>query len=291
MSDLRIGACSWKYDSWKGLIYPDESKINYLQEYSKYYHTVEIDQWFWSLFGEKKINLPQLHDVEVYSRSVDENFKFSIKVPNSITLTHFYNKSKSDLLKTNPYFLSEELTSEFLKTLEPMKDKLGPLMLQFEYLNKQKMKSQHDFQIQLGNFYDKLDRNYLWGIEIRNQNYLNKTYFEFLSEYKIIPVFLQGYYMPPIFELIEKFIDLLPKTVVIRLHGPDRKGIEEKSGGEWNKIIEPKDVELEKLVYIISLLLSKQIDIYINVNNHYEGSAPLTINKIEKLLKEQGVQS
>jgi uncharacterized protein YecE (DUF72 family) len=291
MGTFRIGTCSWKYDSWKGLIYPNELKINYLQEYSKYYHTVEIDQWFWSLFGEKKINLPQLHDVEAYSKSVDENFKFSIKVPNSITLTHFYNKSKSDPLKTNPYFLSEELTNEFLKTLEPMKDKLGPLMLQFEYLNKHKMKSQHDFQLQLANFCDKIVRNYLWGIEIRNPNYLNKTYFEFLKEYDLIPVFLQGYYMPPIFELIEKFIDLLPKTVVIRLHGPDRKGIEEKSGGEWNKIIEQKDVELEKLVYIISLLLSKQIDIYINVNNHYEGSAPLTIKKIEKLLKEQGVKS
>lgn len=291
MGTFRIGTCSWKYDSWKGLIYPNELKINYLQEYSKYYHTVEIDQWFWSLFGEKKINLPQLHDVEAYSKSVDENFKFSIKVPNSITLTHFYNKSKSDPLKTNPYFLSEELTNEFLKTLEPMKDKLGPLMLQFEYLNKQKMKSQHDFQIQLGNFCDKLDRNYLWGVEIRNPNYLNKTYFEFMNEYKLIPVFLQGYYMPSIFELIEKFIDLFPKTVVIRLHGPDRKGIEEKSGGEWNKIIEQKDSELEKLVSIISLLLSKQIDIYLNVNNHYEGSAPLTIKKIEKLLKEQGVKS
>ncbi|MCZ7602306.1 MAG: DUF72 domain-containing protein [Melioribacteraceae bacterium] len=291
MGTLRIGTCSWKYDSWKGLIYPNEPKINYLHEYSKQYNTVEVDQWFWSLFGEKKINLPQLHDVEAYSKSVDEDFRFSIKVPNSITLTHFYNKSKSDPLKTNPYFLSEELTSEFLKTLEPMKDKLGPLMLQFEYLNKGKMKSQHDFQLQLANFCDKLDRNYLWGIEIRNPNYLNKTYFEFLSEYKIIPVFLQGYYMPPIFELIEKFIDLLPKTVVIRLHGPDRKGIEEKSGGEWNKIIEPKDVELEKLVYIISLLLSKQIDIHLNVNNHYEGSAPLTIKKIEKLLKDQGVKS
>ncbi|WKZ69195.1 MAG: DUF72 domain-containing protein [Melioribacteraceae bacterium] len=291
MSNLRIGTCSWKYDSWKGLIYPNEPKINYLHEYSNHYSTVEIDQWFWSLFGEKKINLPQLHDVETYTKSVDEDFRFSIKVPNSITLTHFYNRSKSDPLKANPYFLSEELTNEFLKTLEPMKDKLGPLMLQFEYLNKHKMKSQHDFQLQLANFCDKIIRNYLWGIEIRNPNYLNKTYFEFLKEYDLIPVFLQGYYMPPIFELIEKFIDLLPKTVVIRLHGPDRKGIEVKSGGEWNKIIEPKDVELEKLVYIISLLLSKQIDIYINVNNHYEGSAPLTIKKIEKLLKEQGVKS
>ncbi len=46
MSQLRIGTCSWKYDSWRGLVYSNEPKINYLKEYSKHFNTVEIDQWF-----------------------------------------------------------------------------------------------------------------------------------------------------------------------------------------------------------------------------------------------------
>lgn len=285
MAELKIGTCSWKYDSWRGLIYSDDSKINYLKEYSKHYNTVEVDQWFWSLFGVKKINLPEFHHVEAYRKSVGDNFKFSVKIPNSITLTHFYRKNKKEELKPNPHFLSEELTSEFLKTLEPLKENLGPLMFQFEYLNKQKMKSQQDFQIQFGDYVEKLDRSYQWGVEIRNPNYLNKTYFDFLKEYKLTPVFLQGYYMPSIIELIPKFIDQFEDTIVIRLHGPDRKGIEERAGGKWNERIEPKDEELSKLVEIIAKLLDKDIDIYLNVNNHYEGSAPLTINKIKELMK------
>lgn len=285
MAELKIGTCSWKYDSWRGMIYSDDPKINYLKEYSKHYNTVEVDQWFWSLFGVKKINLPEFHHVEAYRKSVYTDFKFSVKIPNSITLTHFYRKNKNEELKPNPHFLSEELTSEFLKTLEPLKENLGPLMFQFEYLNKQKMKSQQDFQIQFGNYIEKLDLSYQWGVEIRNPNYLNKTYFDFLREYKLIPVFLQGYYMPPIIELIPKFIDQLKDTVVIRLHGTDRKGIEERAGGKWNERIEPKDEELSKLVEIIAKLLDKDIDIYLNVNNHYEGSAPLTINKIKELMK------
>ncbi|MDZ7764035.1 MAG: DUF72 domain-containing protein [Melioribacteraceae bacterium] len=285
MAELKIGTCSWKYDSWRGLIYSDDPKINYLKEYSKHYNTVEVDQWFWSLFGVKKINLPEFHHVEAYRKSVGNNFKFSVKIPNSITLTHFYRKSKKEELKPNPHFLSEELTSEFLKTLEPLKENLGPLMFQFEYLNKQKMKSQQDFQIQFGDYVEKLDRSYQWGIEIRNPNYLNKTYFDFLKEYKLTPVFLQGYYMPSIIELIPKFIDQFEDAIVIRLHGPDRKGIEERAGGKWNERIEPKDEELSKLVEIIAKLLDKDIDIYLNVNNHYEGSAPLTINKIKELMK------
>lgn len=40
---MRIGTCSWKYDSWKGLVYPDFGEFNYLEEYSRHYNTVEID--------------------------------------------------------------------------------------------------------------------------------------------------------------------------------------------------------------------------------------------------------
>lgn len=286
MAKLRIGTCSWKYDSWKGIIYPDKKQINYLKEYSTHFNTVEIDQWFWSLFGEKKINLPQYHDVEAYSLSVPDDFKFSVKIPNSLTLTHFYNKLKSEPLKKNPHFLSDELTKEFLNTLAPIKEKLGTLMFQFEYLNKKKMKSQQDFQFQLGHYAENLDQNYLWGVEIRNPNYLNDSFFSFLREYELVPVFLEGYYMPPVTELIEKYFDYLKSTVVIRLHGIDRKEIEVESGGKWNKIIEPKDDDINRLVKMLVKILNRDIDIYLNVNNHYEGSAPLTIRKINNLLKE-----
>lgn len=285
MAELKIGTCSWKYDSWRGLVYSDKPKINFLQEYAEQYNTVEVDQWFWSLFGEKKINLPEFHHVEAYKKSVNDQFVFTVKNPNSLTLTHFYRKSKKEDLKPNPHFLSGELTNEYLKTLEPLKQNLGPLMFQFEYLNKQKMKSQQDFQIQFGNYVDNLDRDYQWAVEIRNPNYLNKSYFEFLKDYKLMPVFLQGYYMPSILELIPKFIDYLNDTIVIRLHGPDRKGIEKRTGGKWNERLEPRDDELKRLVEILAKVLDRDIDIYLNINNHYEGSAPLTINRIRELLK------
>ena len=55
MNKLHVGTCSWKYDSWKGIIYPEFGEINYLEEYSKHYKTVEVDQWFWSLFNIVKL--------------------------------------------------------------------------------------------------------------------------------------------------------------------------------------------------------------------------------------------
>ena len=39
---LRIGTCSWKYPSWKGLVYSRATGIDYLAEYATRYDTVEI---------------------------------------------------------------------------------------------------------------------------------------------------------------------------------------------------------------------------------------------------------
>jgi len=111
---LNIGTCSWKYPSWEGLVYSKKKPTNYLQEYSRHYNTVEVDQWFWSLFAGDKVVLPRADVIREYAASVPENFRFCVKVPNSITLTHHYKKNKSDPLAANPHFLSIDLMQRFL---------------------------------------------------------------------------------------------------------------------------------------------------------------------------------
>jgi len=98
MKKLNIGTCSWKYDSWQELIYPEKKPFNYLKEYSKHYNCVEVDQWFWSLFPGDKVVLPKPEVVQEYADAVLQDFRFGIKVPNSITLTHHYKKKKTDPL-------------------------------------------------------------------------------------------------------------------------------------------------------------------------------------------------
>lgn len=282
---IRIGTCSWKYDSWKGIIYPDKDKFNYLEEYAKHFNTVEIDQWFWSLFEPNKVLLPKEGDVISYTQSVPDDFKFTIKIPNSITLTHFYKKDKSSELKPNPFFLQAELFEKFLETLKPMNKNIGVLMFQFEYMNKQKISGLTEFLDRFESFIESIDKKYVYGVEIRNPNFLKKPFFEFLKKNNLAMVFLHGYYMPPIWDLFNDYKDQINSTAVIRLHGPDRSGIENKTGSNWNQIVEPKDQELDKVAEIIRYLKNKKVDTYVNVNNHYEGSAPLTINKIKSIIE------
>mgnify|MGYP003508151185 FL=1 len=146
MSTIRFGTCSWKYESWKGIIYPESEMFNYLKEYSNNFNTVEIDQWFWSLYAPSKVLLPQQETVIEYKNSVTKDFLFTIKVPNSLTLTHFYQKNKPEELIKNPHFLSLDLYNKFLDTIEPLKDNIGCLIFQFEYLNKEKIASQKMFE-------------------------------------------------------------------------------------------------------------------------------------------------
>lgn len=285
MAELRIGTCSWKYDSWKEIVYSESVGDDHLSEYGRHFDTVEIDQWFWSLHGAERIALPDPAVVRSYAESVPAGFRFTVKAPNSVTLTHFYRKSKTDPLVPNSRFLSIPLIEEFLLRLDPMKSRLGPILFQFEYLNKQKMPSQAAFLEGFGGFIRECPKGYRYGLEIRNPNYLNESLFAFMEKEKIVPVLLEGYYMPPVVKTAEAHASRIRESVVFRLHGPDREGMEEKTGKKWDRIVSPKDTELKAIAGCVEGFLGRGVSVYVNVNNHYEGSAPLTIEKLRRLLK------
>ncbi len=79
-------------------------------------------------------------------------------------------------------------------------------------------------------------------------------------------------------------MEYIKGQTIIRLHGPDRSGIEKLSGENWNKIYINRDEELKDIVEMIKDLQNRDVDVYLIVNNHYEGCAPRTIEKIGKLM-------
>jgi len=62
--------------------------------------------------------------------------------------------------------------------------------------------------------------------------------------------------------------------------GPDRKKIEKKTKKIWSRIVDPRDGELQQLKIMVDDLIAREIKVTLNVNNHYEGSAPMTIQKL-----------
>jgi hypothetical protein len=66
--------------------------------------------------------------------------------------------------------------------------------------------------------------------------------------------------------------------------GYDRKSIEKKTDSKWDRVVDPKDNDILAIAKMIRDLLHRDISVTVNINNHYEGSAPITIEKIRNLL-------
>lgn len=289
---VRVGTCSWKYDTWKGLVYEEGRKYyadDYLVDYAHHFNTVEVDQWFWSLFPGDPV-LPDPKKVSTYAVSVPADFLFTVKAPNSVTLTHFYARQPARYRawanRPNEHFLSVELTERFLETLEPLGDRLGPVMFQFEYLNSKKMPGRTMFFDRLEAFLSKLPAGYRYAVETRNPHYIGAEFFELLRRTKAGMVILDGYHMPPLRETLEHDY-ATTDFVVLRLHGPDRTGMEKRTGEDWSRIVEPRSDGIATAVEIVRRNLNNAITTYVNVNNHYEGSAPLTIERFLDALRRE----
>ena len=160
-------------------------------------------------------------------------------------------------------------------------------MLQFEYLNRQKISGQKQFQDLLSRFREGAPDNFTYAVETRNSQYLNAAYFDFLEHAAISPVLLEGYWMPPVADVYKRHRDRIAAhpAVVVRLHGGDRKGMEEATGKRWDKIVEAKDEDLAAVAGIVEDLAGRGAEVYVNVNNHFEGCAPLTIERLRKLIR------
>ena len=85
-------------------------------------------------------------------------------------------------------------------------------------------------------------------------------------------------------EVYGQYAEKLADRAVIRLHGPDREAMDERAGKDWSRIVEPRDGELSALNVVLSDLRSRGKKAWIFVNNHFEGCAPLTIQRMRERL-------
>ncbi|MBN1525521.1 MAG: DUF72 domain-containing protein [Spirochaetales bacterium] len=271
---LKIGTCSWNYDSWAGLVYKSKAarSADYLKQYSELYSTAEIDSWFY--------HIPAAEEVLEYKNNVGNGFSFTCKAPQTLTLTHLRKKENP----ANLDFLSNEYFALFANAISPLVPQIDAVMLQFEYLNKQKMPSLQEFCKKLNEFRHQIPLAIPIAAEIRNGNYIKEEYFQFLKESGIIPVLVEKQYMPPVTQVFETFEEFIGEKVIFRLLGGDRREIEQITGDAWDTVVLPKQstVEIAKLVKRIS----KGRQVIVNVNNHFEGSAPHSINTMLKIIED-----
>ena len=263
MGHLYLGAASWSNDDWVGLIYPPGTPPGqYIAEYAKHFPTVEIDATFYRTPSERM--------VLGWRERTPEHFVFAAKVPQVIT----HEKRLVDC--------AAEL-EEFVSVMGLLGKKLGPLVFQFPYFNKEAFPTKEAFLERLAAFLEKLPPGYRYAVEIRNRYWASQPFLDLLRQHGVAYVAIDQAWMPPITQLAAKFDLMTADFSYVRWLG-DRQAIEEITT-TWDRLVIDRTEQMRAWVEPIRRFL-EQGDVYGYFNNHYAGYAPGSIRLFQKMLDE-----
>jgi uncharacterized protein YecE (DUF72 family) len=269
---IRLGTSAFTAAGWEGSFYPAGMKpADYLTYYATKFDTVEVDSTFY--------RIPTLSTVKGWYTKTPSGFLFAAKVPQIIT-------HEKVLRDCDPEF------SPFLKTMDRLGEKLGPLLFQFGYFNEKAFLGVNDFLSRLKPFLKKLPKGYRFVVEIRNKNWLVPQFVEALRARGVALALIDQSWMPRPAEWFEKLDPITADFTYVRWLG-DRNGIKEQTK-VWDKVIVDRRAELSEWAEILGMLHKRKIQIFAYANNHYAGFGPGTAEMFQeqwrRLVKEETKQ-
>jgi uncharacterized protein YecE (DUF72 family) len=261
---ILLGTSSFTATGWQGSFYPKRMRpADYLAFYAEHFHTVEVDSTFYAC--------PTARTVENWKARTPDGFVFSVKVPQTITHDKVLVDCHAEL-------------EEFLNTMGILGEKLGPIVFQFPFFDKWKIKDRHEFMDRLIPFLKKLPADRRFAIEIRNKKWFDAEFANLLREHKMALVLQDRSRMPSPSEL--KFDPITADWTYIRWLG-DRKDIEEQTT-TWDKAVVDRTAELSSWVDFCYQIMNRGVLIYAYANNHFQGHGPATIAKFLELWAANG---
>jgi uncharacterized protein YecE (DUF72 family) len=249
MVKISLGCAGWDYKDWVGSFYPKPlERNNHLEFYSKFFDIIEINSTFY--------NIPNKTTVNNWYNQVPQDFRFIVKVWQKIT--HSLNDLDLDYL-----------LSQFFSQLSPLRDKVLHFLLQFPPWFK--FTDKHLAQLKL--LSNELPAHFKYVIELRDNSWFKE---EIVSEFIHGNQFILGTtYMPG----IKAYYLNNQETYYIRLIGDRELNV-------FNRIQRSQEENISDLLRNLHMLEGKSniFEIFIIVNNHFQGNAPESINLLKKRL-------
>lgn len=255
--NVHIGCQSWGYDDWitpiggETVFYPSGTKNDeMLGLYSRMLNTIEIDS---TVYG-----IPSAATVEKWYEQTPDAFTFSLKMPREVTHERLLDKT------TLP------IVDEFVGRISRLEEKLGLILIQlpgsFEAIREN--------ALNLRRFVSGLPREFRFAVEFRNSGWFNDWTYDELAASGVALCLVEGKWVPRELMFASLVKHELP-FAYFRFMG-------ERDLRRFDRIYRERDETLAHWSKVIKKLKAKEIFVY--VDNYFEGHAPATANKLKVLL-------
>lgn len=284
-----VGTSSWKYEGWLGRLYHADryttrgkfsrKKFNEqcLTEYAAVFPTVCGDFAFYQF--------PSLQMWRQLFAQVPEGFRFSLKVPEEVTVERWpdlprYGHRAGNL---NPHFMDPLLVEEqLLRALDHFRSRLGVLVLEFGTIRDGPHCEPRQFVQRLDQMLGALPTSrFQFSVEVRNPDFLNAAsgYFDCLRGHEVAHCFNSWTRMPPVNDQLALPGALTAAHAAARFLLPPGRTYAHAVAAlaPYQQIQEPYPAGRDALTRLIRLALDTGKKLYIFVNNRFEGNAIQTI--------------
>jgi len=243
---IHIGTSGWSYADWVGPFYPAGTpQARYLAEYARTFSAVEVDSTFYRIPTERM--------VDGWARATPPAFRFAPKFPQVITHEKRLQgcEAERDL---------------FLARMERLGERLGPLVLQFDYTFRY---AEHHL---LEAFLRGLPPGRRYAVEVRHRGWLRDEFYAMLERCGAALVLHDLHYMPKLDRATADFVfvRLLGKRSLV----PD----------DFSRARIDRAKDLDAWAEKVRIFADRGLEVFVFANNRYQGHAPATCRDLAQRL-------
>ncbi len=293
LPSARFGTSSWSFSGWSGLVYDATHSEQMLarQGLSAYamhplFRTVGIDRTFYAPMSETQFR--------AYAKQVEviaPDFRFLVKAPMMFTGPRL--RSDEGAWSDNAAFLNASLAiAQFvLPATQGLATHCGPLVFQFRPLGPRFTKSPIRFADALAEFLlalPKLAGDACYAVEVRDPELLTDDYLAALCAGNATHCIAIHARMPQAREQARFWREANTLPLVIRwsLHSGFKYEEAKERYAPFNALVDEDPEGRAQVAALIGEASEKLLSGFVVINNKAEGSAPMSIEALAKVLAE-----
>ncbi|MCG8435275.1 MAG: DUF72 domain-containing protein [Gammaproteobacteria bacterium] len=268
---IYLGTSSWYFPGWAGIVWDRKASKQTvtrfgLSPYSAHplLRTVSVDRNFYKPMTSRQF--------EKYAEQVGDDFRFLVKAPRECL---------------TPLLSAKAASEKFIEPcLEGLGDKAGPLLFQFSPPGRKITQAPKNFIARLHKFLSELPKGPLYAVELRDKELLTPEYFDVLQATNARHCLSIHPRMPDAATQAGLMAQTSEGPLVVRWNLQAGFNYEQARARyePFDKLVDEDVVTRRALAELCKEYSDSGRPVFLIANNKAEGSAPLSLIELAKLI-------